>query len=679
MNEVERLLVRLMGDSGSFEKMIQLSVRDVQNFTKITERETKRVSDFFRNGMDQMGAAAMKFGGALTAVGATFTAAFGLIVNKGLNAAGAFEQTNVAFTTMLGSAETAKTMLADLTEFAALTPFEMPEIEQAARGLVMFGERGDELMETMKILGNAASGTSSNFGEIALIFNQIRGVGKLLTQDFRQLSTRGVLSLQDIAKHFGVTTEEAQNMLSGGKIKFNDVRNILKGLSEEGGRFANMMEKQSKTFNGLKSTLSDAVNITIREFGQVFLPLASKVVEKLIQFTEVIRNLSPGLKQAIAILVGVGAVLGTVATLIGGVMVSFGGFVTFILPGLMAAGAAVATVFGFIASLGAPVLLLVGGFSALTAAFGAGVAALVDWKGLFKELLEGAKNFALKTVGFFANLRENVGIILDWIATNWADVLVQLPGAFVQIMGNVAVSIIKNVKLAFDTIIKIAGVTVGALAKLFVKVFEFTWVKKFVSFVARAFTKMLTMASKAGAQMAIALTTGKSIGDLFGEGFDAGANDGFVKAVKGVMKDAIGAVDIPDLLPDLDVPGIDLKLSTPFDALKQAKKDADGAKDATEGASQALAKYKHALAGDRDFDISAQGLTRDINALVGVTASGNGPGDAKAAFTRRDPFRQGAQKETREQLGQIVMKLTELISAVVNKPTAQFDTMGETT
>lgn len=215
-------------------------------------------------------------------------------VRRGLGLAGQFEQTKIAFDTMLGSAIETKKTLEDLTQFAAKTPFEMPEILQAARGLIQFGERGDDLMATLRMLGDASAGTSTNFGLLALIFNQIRGVGKLLTQDFRQLSTRGVLSLQDIADHFKVTTEEAQKMLSSGKISFEDVKAILAGLSNEGGRFANMMEKQSASYLGLMSTLTDNINIITREVGDKFLPIAKQMVSMMVEASDAIREMVSG-------------------------------------------------------------------------------------------------------------------------------------------------------------------------------------------------------------------------------------------------------------------------------------------------------------------------------------------------------------------------------------------------
>lgn len=226
----------------------------------------------------------------VSSIGGIRNAFLGLAAIGAVFKAGQFEQTVIAFETMIGSVEETKKTLEDLTEFAAKTPFEMPEIESAARGLIQFGERGDELMKTLHMLGNAASGSSTPFGFLALVFNQVRGVGKLLTQDFRQLSTRGILSLADIAKYYGITTEAAQKMLSTGQISFEELKKILESLSAEGGRFHNLMERQSKSLLGLWSTLKDAMGITARTIGQELVPTAKEFVVVAIKIVEVVRT-----------------------------------------------------------------------------------------------------------------------------------------------------------------------------------------------------------------------------------------------------------------------------------------------------------------------------------------------------------------------------------------------------
>ena len=194
------------------------------------------------------------------------------MLSKGLGLAAEFEKTTVEMEVMMGSAEETQKTLADLTQFAIATPFEMPQILGVANQLITFGERGDKLMESLKLIGDASGGTNEKFQLLGAVFNQIRGAGKLLTQDFRQLSGRGIISLQDIAKYYKTTTVAANKMLSDGKISFESFRKILKRSTEEGGRFAGMMERTSHTMKGLKSTFDDSVNIAYRFVATPLLP-----------------------------------------------------------------------------------------------------------------------------------------------------------------------------------------------------------------------------------------------------------------------------------------------------------------------------------------------------------------------------------------------------------------------
>lgn len=274
------------------------------------------------NSLNEIAGAIGAVGQQAVIVGGLITAMSGGIIGTALNAAGAAEQNRVAFTTLVGSATEADNILSKLADFSARTPFQLPGIQETARGLIQFGESGDEVIDTLTILGNAAAGTSSDLGMIGLIFNQIRGVGKLLTQDFRQLSTRGIISLQDIADHFGVTLDAAQEMLSGGKISFEDLKAIMAGLSEEGGRFEDMMLKQSETFNGMLSTARDLVGAEFRQLGKTVLPIGKLVVSTMVDLLRVVNDLPPGFHQAVILGGGVAFVLGTVTTAAGGAALS---------------------------------------------------------------------------------------------------------------------------------------------------------------------------------------------------------------------------------------------------------------------------------------------------------------------------------------------------------------------
>lgn len=302
------------------EKMSR-SYREAAIATNMVAKSVAESETSFQSVSMQM----TQLGIAATALGAAMSGAFGGMAKQAAMMAGQFEQTAMSFEVMLGSARDAKQVIADLTTFAAETPFEMPEVTQAARGLILFGDRGKELMKTLNTLGNAASATGSRFGEVALIFNQIRSSGRLLAQDFYQLSTRGILSMQDLADHFKVSTAEIVKMREAGKIGFKDIKAVLEGLSAEGGRFENMMERQSKTFLGLMSTLRDNIGITMTKIGQEFLPILKIIVTGITQITQVFEQLPRPIRIAIAATLALATGVGILITTFGGMVLVVAG------------------------------------------------------------------------------------------------------------------------------------------------------------------------------------------------------------------------------------------------------------------------------------------------------------------------------------------------------------------
>jgi tape measure domain-containing protein len=311
--------------------------------------------------------------GQATKAGLALTATFGLTAAGALTLAGNLEQTTVAFETMLGSADMAADTLARLREFAETTPFELPGIIAAARGLLLFGERGEGMMDTLKIIGNAAAGTGADFAELTSILNKVRGSGVMLTDDFRMLAERGVISMQDLAAHFGTTTAEAQAMISTGQVGFDDLRAVIAKLSAEGGRFNNLMEKQSGTFQGLLSTLKDGIAAELTKIGQTLLPMATRGVQAAMWLVEAFAALPSWVQASVAVIIGLGAVLGPVLLGFGAMAISISGLIT--LYGTLA-GAAAAASAALVASVGAFNAAMIAAM-AMNAALGLGVLGVV--------------------------------------------------------------------------------------------------------------------------------------------------------------------------------------------------------------------------------------------------------------------------------------------------------------
>lgn len=200
------------------------------------------------------------------------------------------EQTLISFETMIGSIEETKALLKSLTDFAVKTPFEMPQLLSVTQELLTFGERGEELMKTIKMLGDASQGNAQKFATLGLVFNQMRAIGKFTTQsqDFRQLSSRGIISMKDMAQYLKKTDAEVSKMT----ITFEDVRGALEMMTSEGGRYYNAMSKQSNSLIGLQSTYNDAWNILASKIAEVSAPLDKLVLKFKIDLVSAIESVT---------------------------------------------------------------------------------------------------------------------------------------------------------------------------------------------------------------------------------------------------------------------------------------------------------------------------------------------------------------------------------------------------
>lgn len=191
-------------------------------------------------------------------------------IGSGIRLAGELEQTTVAFTTMLGSAEAAKQTLQDIAEFAASTPFQLEGLQKAARTLIAFKVDQKDLIPVMRQLGDVAAGTNQPLEDIAFIYGKARASGRLFQDDINQLTERGIPIISELAKQFGVTDDKVRELVSSGKVGFNNLEEAIRSLTSEGGSFFNLTEKQSKTFLGVLSTFKDNIIGVLRGIGQVF-------------------------------------------------------------------------------------------------------------------------------------------------------------------------------------------------------------------------------------------------------------------------------------------------------------------------------------------------------------------------------------------------------------------------
>lgn len=203
-----------------------------------------------------------------------------------LNAAAQYEQSQIAFETMLGSAEKGNKLLQELADFAQKTPFELVGIESNAKQLLAMGIEAEDLMPTLKSLGDVSAGLSVPLERLALNYGQVATQGKLTGKELRDFAVAGVPLLAQLGTQLNKSKEEITKMVSAGEIGFDKVETAFQDMTSEGGIFADLMDKQSRTYTGMVSNLADAWGLFLRGEGKKFIEWSKSVVQWMIDFVE---------------------------------------------------------------------------------------------------------------------------------------------------------------------------------------------------------------------------------------------------------------------------------------------------------------------------------------------------------------------------------------------------------
>lgn len=257
--ELERLMVRLMGDSSNYEAMLRNAQVTTIQATGNIERITGNVTSAF-SGM------VAKAGATIAAVAASAGIAFSAF--KGVQLFARQESMETAFETLVGSAEKARQTIADLRQFAAETPFEMPEILAASKQMIAFGEEAKNIVPTMRMLGDVSAGLSIPLGQLIYLFGTLKSQGRAFMVDLNQFAMRGIPIWKELEKVMGKSTSEIRLLVEKGQVGFPEVEKAFKSMTSEGGKFFGMTQKQSQTLEGLFSTMKDDFGAALTVIGK---------------------------------------------------------------------------------------------------------------------------------------------------------------------------------------------------------------------------------------------------------------------------------------------------------------------------------------------------------------------------------------------------------------------------
>ena len=364
------LLVRIGADTSELRKQLNATKRQMNS---------------------AFGGAALDLSKGIVAGAAAAGAAIGGLGVYAVKLASQMENTKIAFTTMLGSAEKAGAFIKDLQNFAAHTPFEFKGLTESASQMMAYGIAAKDVIPTLTAVGNAVAAVGGGQDKIARVttaLGQMYAKGTVQAEEMRQLTEAGIPAWELLAKTLNTDVSGAMDMVSKRQVDAaNGVAGLVSGMNE---RFGGMMEKQSKTVTGAFSNLMDGLEMAAISAG-------TKISESL-NLAGVLSGLADKIDQVNQVIQkggGIGDVLKTLipSELQPAIIAVAGALMGAMVPGLVAmATAAVAAV--------APLAP----FIAAGAALAVVIWALVDPIGAAKSIMD-----------VFGVSAEKQGEVLAWL------------------------------------------------------------------------------------------------------------------------------------------------------------------------------------------------------------------------------------------------------------------------
>lgn len=283
------IAVRLTSDVSSWTRGIeqaeqqltrleQHAGKSLNYIPKVDSTHVKRGADEINRAFDQVGKKAEQTSNVISrafkqglGIGTGLLAMQGISLGfKGLTDAvigtnSRLQQSEISFGVMLKSGTKAKALLAELQTLAAKTPFEFPQLVTGAQRLINAGVAANKVTGYMRSLGDVAAaapeGMASGLQRITYALQQMLNTGKITGEEMRQLTEAGVKSWDVLARTLGVTVPKAMEMVEKRQVNSREIMD--KFIATMGSDFPNMMEKQSRSFQGAMSTIRDGINMTL--------------------------------------------------------------------------------------------------------------------------------------------------------------------------------------------------------------------------------------------------------------------------------------------------------------------------------------------------------------------------------------------------------------------------------
>jgi len=218
---------------------------------------------------------------------------------------GELENQKIAMASILQDEGKATTIFNQIKKLAVASPFGIMDLNQYAKQLSAYSIPYNELYDTMKRLADISAGVGVDMGRIILAYGQIKAAKFLKGTELRQLTEANIPMVDKLAERFSklegriVSAGEVLDMISKKKVTFEDVKDVLWELTDDGGMFNNMQEVLSESVKSKWKNLADAIDIMLGDIAESMGSTLKWTAESLTTLAQNWKELRPAIAAAV--------------------------------------------------------------------------------------------------------------------------------------------------------------------------------------------------------------------------------------------------------------------------------------------------------------------------------------------------------------------------------------------
>ena len=218
---------------------------------------------------------------------------------------GELENQKIAMASILQDEGKATTIFNQIKKLAVASPFGVMDLNQYAKQLSAYSIPYNELYDTMKRLADISAGVGVDMGRIILAYGQIKAAKFLKGTELRQLTEANIPMVDKLAERFSklegriVSAGEVLDMISKKKVTFEDVKDVLWELTDDGGMFNNMQEVLSESVNSKWKNLADAIDIMLGDIAESMGSTLKWTAESLTTLAQNWKEVVPAIEAAV--------------------------------------------------------------------------------------------------------------------------------------------------------------------------------------------------------------------------------------------------------------------------------------------------------------------------------------------------------------------------------------------